>query len=180
MDPQVTRRTETEPGIKLRKPLDKMTPAELCEEAAIIRRGIEKSAERLNGIYAYLYTSVRRLPSDDMTYAYLSVANSGKRFSGMVIQASKRTAGTEGRALLLAKREIEERDRFRQVADLKRQAEEAKQKKAQARPTDPLEALFGVPLMPSEVSEPELSQSFIDDSQGPSSDLDDLYGEELT
>jgi hypothetical protein len=154
----------------MRQSLEKMTPAELCGEASSIRKELDASAERLRGVYSYLYTSVRKLPSDELTSAYLSVANSGKRFSGMVLQASKRTSGIENRALFLAKREDEERDRYKQVEAAKRRTAGAKRKRSQTKPTDPLEALFGVPLMPSETFERNSVQG--------SDDLDDLYGEE--
>lgn len=163
----------------LRKPLDKMTPEELCEEALSIRGSIESAAERLNGIYSTLYTLVRRT-SNDMTYAYLSVANSGKRLSGMILQASRRTASTEGRAILLAQREVEAKDRLRLEGEAKRKATEERKKKERVHVTDPLEAMFGIPLSPTvPVEFDSITQGYIDASAGPSSDLDDLYGEEL-
>jgi hypothetical protein len=75
---------------RFRKSPDQMTPDELCEEAARLREHISQSAEKLAGLYMLLYSNIRRRPADDLTSAYLTVANSGKRLAGMVVQGIRR------------------------------------------------------------------------------------------
>jgi len=160
-----------------RKSLDSMTPEELCREATQIKKEVEQAIDQLNIIYTTLYARVRHLPQDGMTHAYLNVANSGKRFSGMVLQASRRTSSTEGRTLLLAQHEIESMAHWVELLERKKKAKEEKQKKSEGRSKDPLEVFFGIPLVSSETSG---SETHILNVARSSSDLDDLYGEELT
>jgi len=146
MSPQTTQ-TETRPrrasveDFRFRKSPEQMTPEELCEEAARLREHISQSAEKLAGLYMLLYSNVRRRPSDDLTNAYLAVANSGKRLAGMVIQGIRR-AGSFDRVLVASKQDIE--DRLRREKEAKARKEAAEVKKAKKAATqDPLSALYG-------------------------------------
>lgn len=146
------------------KPLAKMSPVDLCVEAESIRKGIETAVTRLNEVYAALYSKARQ---SSTLYPYLSVANSGRRFSGMILQASRRASGLERRVLAQSRQGAEERD---QKASEKQA--EGKKEKSSGTHLDPLERLLGIPVEPQVV----LDEGFeIEDS---SADLDDLYGQE--
>jgi hypothetical protein len=158
---------------RFRKPLEQMSVEELCEEAVRIRNLMIEHSERLNEIYATLYSRARRM-ADESSYSYISIANSGKRFSGMVYQAARRTAGVENRILTVVSREIEDRNRQKQD-DAHRLAKiEANKKGKASAPRDPLEALYGIPPMTSE----EVTLASQGLSETTVSDIDDLYGEE--
>lgn len=158
---------------RFRKSLDQMSIGELCEEAVRVRDLIVDHSGKLNEIYATLYAKARRV-ADEASYSYISIANSGKRFSGMVFQAARRTAGLENRILTVVARDTEDRNRQKQL-DTQRSAriEADKQKKASAS-RDPLEALYGIPPMSTE--EVDLVSQGL--SETTASDIDDLYGEE--
>ncbi len=153
--------------------LDQMSIEQLCAEAVRVRELMVRNSERLNEIYATLYTMARRM-ANESSYPYISIANFGKRFSGMVYQAARRTAGLENRILTGVAREVEERDRQKQIADQRLARREAESQK-QANPRkDPLEILYGIPPVTSEdldLVSPGLSETT-------PSDIDDLYGEE--
>lgn len=173
----------SEDGARLRKPVVEMTPEELCQEANRLRRSISSAAEHLGSVYEALYTRMRRTPSDDMTYAFLSVANSGKRFAGMIVSAARRTEGAEARAILSAQRETNERRRREEESErwkAREEAKKAKKKAAEEQPKkDPLELLFEVPATP--VSNSDIADEMVRTLMGSgttSSDLDDLYGAE--
>jgi hypothetical protein len=158
----------------LRKPLDQMSVEELCDEAVRVRNLMLGHSENLIGIYTILYSKARRA-SDSTSYSYISIANSGKRFSGMVCQAARRTAGVENRILTVVARDIEERNRQKQVEAERLSRINTDRQKAASSPMDPLEALYGIPPMdPDKVklANPGLSDTTL-------SDIDDLYGEEL-
>jgi hypothetical protein len=159
---------------RFRRPLDQMSIGELCDEAVRIRNLMVDHSEKLIEIYATLYSKARRA-SDEASYSYISIANSGKRFSGMVYQAARRTAGVENRILTVVARDTEERNRQKQ-AEVERLARiETDRQKAASSPKDPLEALYGIPPMnPDEVN---LANPGLSDTTP--SDIDDLYGEEL-
>ena len=159
------------------KPLAQMNPAELCAEANFLRTSLTDMAERLSSVYSHLHTMVRRGQEGDAASAYLSVANVGKRFAGMVMQASRRSSTMEGRLILAIQRDEEEKAlRVREEARKKESAD--RRKRASAEKADPLEALFGV-VKPKIEVDPTLIDSELVSNRDPSSDLDDLYGEEL-
>lgn len=146
MSPQTTQ-TEMRPrrasveDFRFRKAPEQMTPEELCEEAARLREHISQSAEKLAGLYMLLYSNIRRSPADDLTSAYIAVANSGKRLAGMVIQGIRR-AGSFDRVLVASKQDVADRlRREKEAQDRKEAAEAKKAKQAQAQVQDPLSAL---------------------------------------
>lgn len=152
---------------RFRKSPDQMTPDELCEEAARLREHISQSAEKLAGLYMLLYSNIRRRPADDLTSAYLTVANSGKRLAGMVVQGIRR-AGSFDRVLVASKQEVTDRLHREKEAQVRKElAEEKKVKRAQVE-RDRLLALYGPEFDP-------MNPQLFDGSS--SSDLDDLYGE---
>lgn len=161
----------------LRKPLDQMSPVELCEEAARVRSLITDHAEKLSMIYSSLYSNARRT-LDDMSYSYISIANSGKRFSGMVIQAARRTAGVEHRIFVSSSREAEDRERRKQEESKRLAALEDGSRRARATNRDPLEVLYGIPVVSSEVEIDLMNQGLLDRSSS-EADVNVLYGEEL-
>lgn len=150
-----------------RKPIEQMTPDELCKEAHRVREHIASAAELLGGIYSTLYTSVRRPPrssstnplSNGETYAYVSVANAGKRLSGMVLQAVKRTSAMD-KLVQSAKADAEEaeKDKLRKVAEEQRHQD--KQRKEQDLEREFRARLFGY--------DPQTTQE----------DLIELYGDD--
>ena len=154
-------------------PLDQMGLEELCDEAVRVRNLMMENSERLNEIYATLYTMARRM-ANEASYQYISIANSGKRFSGMVYQAARRTAGVENRILTGVARDAEERDRQKQLEAQRLARREAENQKRASAGKDPLEVLYGIPKVTSE----EVSLVSQDLSETTSSDIDDLYGEE--
>lgn len=159
---------------RFRRPLDQMSIGELCDEAVRVRNLMVEHSEKLNEIYGALYSKARR-SADEASYSYISIANSGKRFSGMVYQAARRTAGVETRILTVVARDAEDRDRQKQAEADRLARIEADRKKSASAPRDPLEALYGIPPMkPEEIDlvNPSLSETT-------PSDIDDLYGEEL-
>jgi hypothetical protein len=169
-----SKKLTTSETYRFRKPLDQMGVVELCDEAVRIRNLIVDHSEKLNEIYATLYSKARRT-SDEASYSYISIANSGKRFSGMVYQAARRTAGVETRILTVVARDTEERNRQRQIDTEHLARIEADRQRAASTPKDPLEALYGIPPMnPDEVN---LANPGLSDTTP--SDIDDLYGEEL-
>jgi len=166
-----TRHQET---YRFRRPLDQMSIDELCDEAVRVRNLMVEHSEKLNEIYATLYSKARR-SADEASYSYISIANSGKRFSGMVYQAARRTAGVETRILTVVARDMEDRNRQKQAESDRLARIEADRQKSASAPRDPLEALYGIPPMnPEEIDlvNPSLSETT-------PSDIDDLYGEEL-
>jgi hypothetical protein len=174
-----------------KKPLEKLSSLELCQEASRVRSDLEEKSEYLNEVYSHLYSVTRKSSADGMTYTYLSIANAGKRLAGVVYQASRRTSSTEIRSILAAEREVaiqkksqESLDKRRKKAeeDKKVALEETVQRKASESGTkgahhDPLEKLFGVPYVPSDPLEIDSIISSYDESS--LSDVDDVYGEEL-
>jgi len=158
---------------RFRKPLDQMSLDELCAEAVRIRDLMMDHSEKLNEIYATLYSKARRA-ADEASYSYISIANSGKRFSGMVYQAARRTAGVENRILTVVARDTEDRNRQKQVEAERLARREAEQQKSTSSPKDPLEALYGIP---QGTSGEDLVAAGL--SKTMPSDIDDLYGEEL-
>lgn len=178
MEPKPATRRSAEEAYRIRKPLDQMTPAELCETASEVRKGITASAEKLGALYALLHTKVRRSP-DDMAYTYLSVASAGRRLSGVILQATRRTESLEGRALLLGRRDLVDNERWRQEdAERKKRAAAKRTAEKTKRDSDPLEALFGIAYLPTEAVEidPEEARRFAEGEV--EEDLDALYGEE--
>jgi hypothetical protein len=167
-------KTKSPYAYQFRKPLDQMGIDELCEEAVRIRDLMVDHSARLNEIYASLYTKARRM-ADESSYSYISIANSGKRFSGMVFQAARRTAGLENRILTVVSRDAEDRNRQRQLESQRLARVEAEKQKAHEAKKDPLEALYGIPPMSSEEVD-LVSQGLVETT---TSDIDDLYGEEL-
>ena len=156
------------------KPSSQMSIEELCEEAVRIRDLMVDHSTSLNEIYAALYTKARRM-ADESSYSYISIANSGKRFSGMVYQAARRTAGVENRILTVVSRDAEDRSRQREVETQRLARIEAKKQQAHEAKKDPLEALYGIPPMTNEEVD-LVSQGLVETT---TSDIDDLYGEEL-
>ena len=154
-----------------------MTPAELCAEANFLRTSLTDMAERLSSVYSHLHTMARRSQDSDSISSYLSVANIGKRFAGMIMQASRRSSTTEGRLMLAIQRDEEEKA-LRVREDARKRESADRRKKAAAEKPDPLEALFGV-VKPKIEVDPALIDSELVSNRDPSSDLDDLYGEEL-
>jgi hypothetical protein len=166
-----TRHQET---YRFRRPLDQMSIGELCDEAVRVRNLMVEHSEKLNEIYATLYSKARR-SADETSYYYISIANSGKRFSGMVYQAARRTAGVETRIRTVVARDTEDRNRQKQVESDYLARIEADRQKSVSAPRDPLEAIYGIPPMnPDEV---DLRKSGL--SGMTPADIDDLYGEEL-
>ena len=159
------------------KPISQMTPAELCEEANFLRTSMSDTAERLHIVYSQLHSIVRRSVDGDSVYAYLSVANVGKRFAGMVMQASRRSSTMEGRLTLAIQRENEEKTQRAREEARKKESSERRQRAREER-ADPLEALFGV-VRPKTEADPTLIDSELIPTGDLSSDLNDLYGEEL-
>lgn len=159
------------------KPLAEMTPAELCEEANFLRTSLSDLAERLHTVYSHLYSTARRGREGDSVYAYLSVANVGKRFAGMVMQASRRSSTMEGRLTLAIRREEEEKTQREREEARKKESAERRQRAREER-ADPLEVLFGV-VKPKTEAAPALIDSELIPNGDLASDLDDLYGEEL-
>jgi hypothetical protein len=159
------------------KPISQMTPAELCEEANFLRTSMSDTAERLHIVYSHLHSIVRRSVEGDSVYAYLSVANVGKRFAGMVMQASRRSSVMEGRLTLAIQRENEEKTQRARDEARKRESSERRNRAREER-ADPLEALFGVVKPTTEVA-PAVIDSELIPNGDLSSDLNDLYGEEL-
>jgi len=158
------------------KPLAQMTPAELCEEANFLRTSISDTAEKLHTVYSHLHSIVRKSVDGDSVYAYLSVANVGKRFSGMVMQASRRSTTMEGRLTLAIQRDNEEKTQRARESARKKESSERRQRAREER-ADPLEALFGV-VKPKTEADPALIDSELIPKGDLSSDLNDLYGEE--
>lgn len=159
------------------KSIFQMTPAELCEEANSLRTLMSETSERLYTIYSQLYNIYRRSREGDSDYAYLSIAKVGKRFAGMVMQASRRSSTTEGRLTLAIHREEEGKvQRARENARKKESAE--RRQRAREEKADPLEALFGV-VTPKTEADLTLVDNEVTPKGDLSSDLDDLYGEEL-
>jgi cell division septum initiation protein DivIVA len=159
---------------RFRKSLDQMSISELCEEAVRVRDLIVDHSSKLNEIYATLYAKARRV-ADEASYSYISIANSGKRFSGMVFQAARRTAGLENRILTVVARDTEDRNRQKQLETQRLIRIEADKQKKASTPRDPLEAIYGIPPMSTE--EVDLVSHGL--SETTVSDIDDLYGEEL-
>jgi hypothetical protein len=170
----ISKKLSPQESYRFRKPLEQMSAGELCQEAVRIRDLMVDHSSKLNEIYATLYSKARRA-SDEASYSYISIANSGKRFSGMIYQAARRTAGVENRILTVVARDTEERNRQKQ-AEAERLARIATDRqKAASSPKDPLEALYGIsPMNPDEVN---LANPGLSDTTP--SDIDDLYGEEL-
>jgi hypothetical protein len=159
------------------KPISQMTPAELCEEANFLRTSISDLAERLNTVYSHLHSVVRRSVEGDSVYAYLSMANVGKRFAGMVMQASRRSSTVESRLTLAIQRESEEKTQRARDEAKKKEFSERRQRAREER-ADPLESLFGV-VKPKIEADPASIDSELIPNGDLSSDLNDLYGEEL-
>lgn len=171
---------------------DKMTPEEILQEAAKVRVGLESQAEYLNELYSQLSVHARRSPINDLTYTYISVSTLGKRLAGVVYQAVKRASSTETRVVSAAYREVSVQRKLKEdEAKRKKKAEEEQkialeesQKKEKTKetqvksPSDVLERMFGVPFNPSEPIEIDSITSAYEDSS--LSDLDEVYGEELT
>lgn len=105
------------------------TPEDLVKEAIQIRKDIQGQARRLQEIYSSLYVSVRRSPSSDMTSAYVTFANAGKRFAGVLLQVTDRTASFD-KILVTAKEEMEEKERRRAQERADRVRREAKKEAA--------------------------------------------------
>lgn len=146
-----------------RKPLDQMSPEELCEEASRLRTAISKSAERLGDLYGMLYSSVRRGShvSTGEVYAYISVANAGKRLAGMIVQAVRRTNGVD-KVLVTARADAEEAERQRLQKEREEKDREDREKRrltAEKVDREFKERLFGY--------DPQVTQD----------DLIELYGE---
>jgi hypothetical protein len=159
---------------RFKKPLDQMSIEELCAEAVRIRDLMVDHSEKLNEIYATLYSKARRA-ADEASYSYISIANSGKRFSGMVYQAARRTAGVENRILTVVARDLEDRNRQKQIEAERLARREAERQKSTSSSKDPLEALYGIPQVTP--NEEDLVTTGL--SETTPSDIDDLYGEEL-
>jgi hypothetical protein len=159
---------------RFRKPLDQMGIDELCAEAVRIRDLMVDHSEKLNEIYTTLYSKARRV-SDEAAYSYISIANSGKRFSGMVHQAARRTAGVENRILTVVARDLEDRTRQRQV-EAERLAREVEWQKSASSAKDPLEVLYGIPRSVSDERDVVAARLPV----ATLSDIEDLYGEELS
>jgi membrane carboxypeptidase/penicillin-binding protein len=178
MEPKTVARRSTEEVYRTSKPVDQMTPAELCEAASDIRERITTSAEKLSVLYSMLYAKVRRSP-DDMTYAYLAVANAGRRLSGVILQATHRTESMEGRALLLASRDVEDKERWRKEEAQRKERAANKRAESERKRSDPLEALYGISYQPTEAVEidPEVARSFAE-GEANEEDFNELYGEE--
>lgn len=147
-----------------RKPLDQMTPEELCGEAARLREHIAHSAERLGDIYGTLYTSIRRrTASTDLSsgevHAYTSVSNAGRRLAGIVLQAVKRTSYVD-RLVESAKADAEEADRQKRAKEQEQERRSVAKQAAEQREKSFRERLFG------------------HDSPVTQDDLIELYGED--
>jgi hypothetical protein len=112
------------------KTLDQMTPDELMLEASKLRVSISASAIRLMAIYDLLHRNVRRRSSDDMTSAYLSVANVGRRLSGMILQGVRRASSMD-KVVVATRSTLEEK--IRRDTELKDRAAQkhAKQEREQ-------------------------------------------------
>lgn len=93
-----------------------MSVDELMTEATDLRAALSRDAERLQTIYTLVYSKVRRSPADETTSSYINVANAGRRFSGMVLQASRRTANFD-RILAAAKEREAESVKERQETE---------------------------------------------------------------
>lgn len=174
-DTEVKPRRASVDALRLRRPIDQMTPDELCAEAGRLREGISSAVEQLQGVYAALYHHVRRSPADDSTHAYITFANAGKRLTGMVLQGLRRSSAFD-RVLFTAKKDAEDRARREKEALAKKEAREMKKQTERdqpARPEDPL-GLFG---SPDEGFEPMIQQLLSGSSS--SDDLDDLFGEDI-
>lgn len=159
---------------RFRKPLDQMSIDELCSEAVRVRDLIVDHTEKLNEIYVTLYSKARRA-SNEASYSYISIANSGKRFSVMIYQAAKRTAGVENRILTVVARDTEDRNRQKQIEAERLARVEAERQKSASAPKDPLEAIYGIPQVTSSIE----NLRVVAQSETTPSDIDDLYGEEL-
>lgn len=173
------RQTRSSPSdLRLRKPLEQMTPDELCRTAKELREKLASSAEQLQAVYTALYSKVRRQKADDLTPSFLAVANAGRRFTGVVITGARRTAGVD-KTLVSARQYME--DRIQREADAKL-AKETREVKKQA-------ALNAIALTHEEMFgfDTDYTTS-IRSPQDPESekvtptpeDFDDLYGEEFT
>lgn len=154
-----------------------MTPAELCEEANFLRSSLNELAERLSSVYGQLHNTARKGAEGESVYSYLSVANAGRRFSGMILQASRRSSTVEGRLTLAIQREEEEKAQRARDEVQKLESSERRRRSREER-ADPLEALFGV-VNPKMDADQTLIDSELIPNSDLTSDLDDLYGEEL-
>jgi len=129
------------------KPIDQMTPDELCKEAIRLRELISRVAEQLGGIYGTLYSSVRRRTANaDLSageiYAYTSVSNAGKRLAGTVLQAVRRTSNID-RLVDNAKADAEESERQRSRKEQDRERSRATKQAVERRDRDFRERLLG-------------------------------------
>jgi hypothetical protein len=105
------------------------------------------------------------------------MANVGKRFAGMVMQASRRSSTVESRLTLAIQRESEEKTQRARDEAKKKEFSERRQRAREER-ADPLESLFGV-VKPKIEADPASIDSELIPNGDLSSDLNDLYGEEL-
>lgn len=166
-----------------RRPVDQMTPEELCAEALRLRGVISAAAEQLQNVYSTLYHRARRSTASETTYAYINLASSGRRLVGALLQGVRRASAFD-RALEVAKQEAEDRAIREKEALAKQEARQAKKEagkskdKPQQAAEDPM-GLYG----PSEEEgfEPMIQQLLhgVQDSTSTSDDLDDLFGEDL-
>lgn len=170
--PSLDRSRRSIESSRFKKPIDQMTPDELCQEAMRLREGLVATAEHLHAVYATLYTRVRRNPSEDAAPAYIAVANAGKRLSGMVLQGLRRAIHFD-RVLVAAKQDLEiraRRERERQERQERKEAKEAERQSGRRLVDDPLDM--------GDSFEPMLQELLSGAGSSTSEDLDDLYGEE--
>jgi hypothetical protein len=151
-----------------RKPIERMTPDELCLEGRRLQKEMSVAAERLSKVYDVLYHTVRRGTPDYATSTYLNLANVGKRLTGMISQGLRRTASFD-RVLAETKRTMADQAQEEQAKQARKEAKAAKEGKKVW--VDPLTALFGPDLPYPPVS---LSPDLVTPGE-----MDELYGEEV-
>lgn len=146
------------------KPLDKMGLIELVTEATAIRKELESSSARLGLVYDALHMLVRReRTASNESQAYLRLANSGRRLSGMLTQSLRR-AGALDRAVVKAKQSADD-------AELQRLEREKLQKEAARRKESKAER--------ERAEEAFRERLFGTDALTTQEDLIKLYGEDL-
>jgi len=134
------------------------TPEELCVEARRLRGVIASAAEQLHHLYSLLYHQARRSKATETTYAYINVANSGRRLAGAVLQGIRRASAFD-RALEVARQETQDRE-----------SREEKASREAARGKRDLSGSKGATIR-------QMLQDTQDDA-ALSNDLDSLFGQE--
>jgi hypothetical protein len=148
-----------------------MTLDELAEEGKRLQTEMSTLAERTSRVYELMYHQARRNP-DLSTPAFVSLANGGKRFAGMVNMGLKRAKSFD-RVLENAKTDMAELARDQKEKQDRKEAKAAREGKAVA--ADPFTDLFG----PDVGGRPQSPVDLMVPIVGEPTEINDVYGDEV-